>query len=105
MQLNTAIAVDFYCDEFPAPLLLLVCFNVLRTERYSGDRMRGRGIAESDSNEPEMRSALAEVAVGTIIVHRPPHRSVRALVSAYGSYLGYMAAKRSSCFPHTRQTV
>jgi hypothetical protein len=31
---------------------------------------------------------LNEVAVGTIIADRPPHRSVRALVSAYGSYLG-----------------
>jgi len=30
----------------------------------------------------------AEVAVGTIIADRPPHRSVRALISAYGSYLG-----------------
>jgi hypothetical protein len=59
-QLNNAFAVDFYCDEFPAPLLLLVCCNVLRIERYSGDRMPGRDIAESDSNEPEMRSALAE---------------------------------------------
>jgi hypothetical protein len=31
---------------------------------------------------------LETVAVGTIIADRPPHRSVRALVSAYGSYLG-----------------
>ena len=29
-----------------------------------------------------------EVAVGTIIADRPPHRSARALVSACGSYLG-----------------
>jgi hypothetical protein len=35
----------------------------------------------------EMRF-LDEVAVGTIIADRPPHRSVRALISAYGSYLG-----------------
>ena len=27
------------------------------------------------------------VAVGTTIADRPPHRSVRALISAYGSYL------------------
>jgi hypothetical protein len=31
---------------------------------------------------------LETVAVGTIISDRPPHRSVRALISAYGSYLG-----------------
>jgi hypothetical protein len=38
-------------------------------------------------------SALfGEVAVGTIIADRPPHRSVRALISAYGSYLGWLAA-------------
>jgi endoglucanase len=29
-----------------------------------------------------------EVAVGTIISDRPPHRSARALISACGSYLG-----------------
>ena len=32
--------------------------------------------------------ALFEVAVGTIISDRPPHRSARALISACGSYLG-----------------
>ncbi len=31
-----------------------------------------------------------------MIADRPPHRSVRALISAYGSYLGYVAAKRST---------
>jgi hypothetical protein len=36
------------------------------------------------------------VAVGTSVARCPPHRSVRALVSAYGSYLGWMAAKRVS---------
>ena len=54
---------------------------------------------------PSTNPSIDEVAVGTIIADRPPHRSVRALISAYGSYLGYVAAKRSSCFPHTRQTV
>jgi hypothetical protein len=34
------------------------------------------------------RSVLGEVAVGTIIADRPPHRSARALISACGSYLG-----------------
>jgi len=32
-------------------------------------------------------ASVDEVAVGTIITDRPPHRSVRALISAYGSYL------------------
>ena len=32
--------------------------------------------------------AVDEVAVGTIIADRPPHRSARALISACGSYLG-----------------
>jgi ParB family transcriptional regulator, chromosome partitioning protein len=31
---------------------------------------------------------FSEVAVGTIIADRPPHRSARALISACGSYLG-----------------
>jgi hypothetical protein len=33
-------------------------------------------------------TSLDEVAVGTIISDRPPHRSARALISACGSYLG-----------------
>jgi hypothetical protein len=33
-------------------------------------------------------SVVNEVAVGTIISDRPPHRSARALISACGSYLG-----------------
>ncbi len=36
------------------------------------------------------------VAVGIRVAPYPPHRSVRALISAYGSCLGYMAAKRCS---------
>ena len=32
--------------------------------------------------------SVHEVAVGTIIADRPPHRSARALISACGSYLG-----------------
>ena len=35
------------------------------------------------------------VAVGIPVTRYPPHRSVRALISAYGSYLGCMAANRS----------
>ena len=35
------------------------------------------------------------VAVGIPVARYPPHRSVRALVSAYGSYLGCKAAKRA----------
>jgi hypothetical protein len=40
----------------------------------------------------DLRDSL--VAVGTTISGRPPHRSVRAHFSAYGSYLGCLAAKR-----------
>jgi hypothetical protein len=36
------------------------------------------------------------IAVGTAIAGCPPHRSGRALVSASGSYLGCVAAKRAS---------
>src|SRR5438552_220145 len=48
--------------------------------------------------------ALTEIAVGTIIADRPPHGPGRALISASGSYLGYVAAKRTAC-PHTRPPV
>jgi hypothetical protein len=37
---------------------------------------------------PVTNAVLDEVAVGTIISDRPPHRSARALISACGSYLG-----------------
>ncbi len=41
-----------------------------------------------------------EVAVGTTIADRPPHRSARALISACGSYRGLVTAKHIAC-PHT----
>jgi hypothetical protein len=40
------------------------------------------------SSKEDRTSGLDEVAVGTIIADRPPHRSARALISACGSYLG-----------------
>jgi DNA replication protein DnaC len=39
---------------------------------------------------------LGAVAVGIPVAWHPPHGSVRALISAYGSYLGYLAARRYS---------
>jgi hypothetical protein len=40
--------------------------------------------------------ASYRVAVGIPVAWHPPHGSVRALISAYGSSLGYVAAKRYS---------
>ena len=46
-------------------------------------------------------SRLAMVAVGIPVAWYPPHGSGRALVSASGSYLGWLAAKRcSGCGTH-----
>ena len=45
-------------------------------------------LAQADYWQLALISFVDEVAVGTIIADRPPHRSVRALISAYGSYLG-----------------
>src|SRR5262249_21264439 len=36
------------------------------------------------------------IAVGIPLTRYPPHRSGRALISASGSYLGWVAAKRAS---------
>src|ERR1700689_2584743 len=36
------------------------------------------------------------IAVGTLIAERRPHRSVRAQIRAYGSYLGWLTVKRVS---------
>src|SRR5437667_9720578 len=47
---------------------------------------------------------LLLIAVGTIIADRPPRGPGRALISASGSYLGSMAATRTTC-PHTRPPV
>ena len=38
---------------------------------------------------------VIEIAVGIPVARYPPHRPVRALTSAYGSYLGWVAAKRA----------
>ena len=35
------------------------------------------------------------VAVGTPVAQRPPRGTVRALISAHGSYRGYLASKRT----------
>src|SRR5215472_3848865 len=37
----------------------------------------------------------SDVAVGTPVAQRPPRGSVRALISAHGSYRGYLASKRT----------
>ncbi len=51
--------------------------------------LRGRPFEAGEGQRLEpLVNCHRTVAVGTIITDRPPHRSVRALVSAYGSYLG-----------------
>ena len=45
-----------------------------------------------------------DIAVGTPVARCPPHRPGRALISASGSYLGWITAKRIAC-PHTRPPV
>jgi hypothetical protein len=55
-----------------------------------GDRVSERQPQPRQSKS-RILSALqpdSEVAVGTTIADRPPHRSVRALISAHGSYRG-----------------
>ncbi len=53
-----------------------------------------RGIRRPPRPVSESRHQRS-VAVGTIVTDRPPHRSVRAHFSAYGSYLGYLASKHA----------
>src|SRR6516162_2009453 len=59
--------------------------------------LRGGG-SRSRQNSPRtissQRYRVESVAVGIPVARYPPHRSVRALISAYGSYLRYLAAKR-----------
>jgi hypothetical protein len=50
-------------------------------------KFTGQLLISAQCTFPEP-NALNEVAVGTIIADRPPHRSARALISACGSYLG-----------------
>ena len=53
------------------------------------------GNAEHYVAVPPGRSDPSVVAVGIPVARYPPHRSVRALLSAYGSYLRCVAANRS----------
>src|SRR5258708_2883474 len=63
---------------------------------YTSTAKLGRGVAGGWKSALS-REALsfvipiraAEVAVGISVARYPPRRSVRALVSAYGSYLGF----------------
>jgi len=54
----------------------------------------GKATREDDDLDAVWMRRRA-VAVGIPVARHPPHRSVRALLSAYGSYLGCMAANRS----------
>ncbi len=47
-------------------------------------------------SQAEDRIVQLLIAVGTIIADCPPHGPGRALISASGSYLGRVAAKRAS---------
>jgi hypothetical protein len=47
-----------------------------------------KGMNSAQTSRLPSTNVLSEVAVGTIIADRPPHRSARALISACGSYLG-----------------
>ncbi len=55
----------------------------------------GSGVFSSVSHRRGPPHYRRSVAVGTSVTGRPPHRSVRAHSSAYGSYLGCMASKRT----------
>src|ERR1039458_7714201 len=50
------------------------------------------------------QSCQLAIAVGTTIAGCPPHGPGRALISASGFYLGWIAAKRTVC-PHTLPPV
>jgi hypothetical protein len=54
------------------------------------------GQAEKFYRDLKQRGIRSRVAVGISVARYPPHGSVRALTSAYGSYLGWLATKRSS---------
>ena len=47
------------------------------------------------SSAPPRRFIPAHVAIGTPVAQRPSRGSVRALISAHGSYRGYLASKRT----------
>jgi hypothetical protein len=60
--------------------------------RHSWDRSGCQRLwVESDCGI----TTSGEVAVGTPVAQRPPRGSVRALISAHGSYRGYLASKRT----------
>jgi hypothetical protein len=57
-------------------------------EHFLSKRVPPVPVENVSSDAFRDRSGFDEVAVGTIIADRPPHRSARALTSACGSYLG-----------------
>ena len=58
----------------------------------------GRILAESKvaTSPNAMEAVFGAIGVGIVMSHDPLHRPGRALVSASGSYLGWVAAKRAS---------
>src|SRR6266852_2126009 len=51
-----------------------------------------------------MGSESSFVAVGTLVDPAPPAQIRTCRITAYGSYLGYLASKRN-CFTHTEQVA
>ena len=58
---------------------------------------RSHGTPEHDQADDDVSRVhgCTPVAVGIPVAWHPPHRSVRALISVYGSYLRYLAASVS----------
>jgi len=78
-HLAQTVAIDFFTvptATFRVLFVLVILSHERRRVVHFGVTLR--------TAQPE----LNEVAVGTIIADRPPHRSVHALISAYGSYRG-----------------
>jgi len=67
------------------------------------NKLSARGL-EGFEGGPATPKRVNEIAVGTTIADCPQHGPGRALISASGSYLGWIAAKRTAC-PHTRPPV
>src|ERR1035438_6879598 len=55
-------------------------------------------------DRPNVTRPQVAIAVGTLIAECPPHGPGRALISASGSYRGWITAKRTAR-PHTRPPV
>ena len=95
MLTASASGLYVFAAQCPTPPILYLRFAGSLAVAAQDSRPSGSLLlsCEASSSSASCRFIPAHIAVGTAIAGCPPHRPGRALISASGSYLGWVAAR------------